>query len=558
MYAENDKKFVFVINEKAGIGRSLNAYGHTAIGLVGLIEKCHAIGDIALLEYRQAGGAPPALLSTYPVIVLRARNGSQLRRLRDEAAEAGLPVNYFTDVMNGDSAASQLEATRTTPIEQQEFILVGLFGPSDVLAPLTKRFSLMNGFNEVPAAPSQPPAQETIAAVEQRPYSGGAARNTLGTKAVHAGSPASRIGGAATVPIFQSTVFEYKEISDYHDIEYPRFNNLPNQIAVARKIAALEGGEDAIVTSSGMAAITTTLLTVLCKGGHCLVQECVYGGTHNFLTRDAGDFGITFDFIDVNRPETWAAKLRPNTRAIYVETLSNPLLQVADHPAVVEFAKAHGLLSIIDNTFATPVNFRPVEIGFDISLHSATKYLNGHSDLVAGAVVGRYALISNVRHRLNHLGGCLDPHACFLLERGLKTLVVRVLQQSESAFALAQFLAAQPQVARVNYPGLPSHPQHQLARKLFDQFGGMLSFELAGGAPAAEVLVKSVRLPIHAASLGGVETLVTRPATTSHSGISPEERARLGITDGLIRCSVGLETVEELIEDFTRVFRHNL
>lgn len=241
-----------------------------------------------------------------------------------------------------------------------------------------------------------------------------------------------------------------------------------------------------------------------------------------------------------------------------MEALSNPLLQVADHKAVVRFAKEHGLLSVIDNTFATPVNFRPIEHGFDISLHSATKYLNGHSDLVAGAITGQRALLSDIRHRLNHLGGCLDPHACFLLDRGLKTLVVRVQQQNENASALAHFLKNQSQVARVNYPGLASHPHHQIARELFEGFGGMLSFELAGGAAAADVVVKKVKLPIHAASLGGVETLVTRPAITSHSGISPEERARLGISDGLIRCSVGLETVDELIEDFADVFKRHL
>lgn len=543
MYAENSKKFVFVINEKVGMGSTLNAYGHTAIGLVGMLEKRKAMNEIEFLEYRQNGNVNSALLSTYPVIVLKARNSSQLRRLKDEAQEAGLPVNYFTHVMNGDSALGQLEATYSTPIEEQEFIVVGLFGPSHILAPLTKKFSLVKSFSELPVNTLQASSNAT-------------GNNALGTKAVHAGSPRPRINGSAAVPIFQSTVFEYKEISDYHDIEYPRFNNLPNQTALARKVAALENGEDAVVTASGMAAISTTLLTVLGKGDHFLVQECVYGGTHNFLTDDLGDFGITFDFIDVNKPATWEGKLRLNTKAIYVEAISNPLLQVGDHKAVVRFAKERGLISIIDNTFATPVNFRPIEIGFDISLHSATKYLNGHSDLVAGVVTSRRKLIERIRHRLNHFGGCPDPHACFLLDRGLKTLVLRVRQQNENALALAQFLMTQPQVARVNYPGLESHPQHKIARVLFEQFGGMLSFELVGGAAAAEIFVNSVKLPIHAASLGGVESLVTRPATTSHSGISPEERSSLGITDGLIRYSVGIETVEELIEDLSDVLRN--
>lgn len=538
MYAENQKKFVFIVNEKFNPGVMFNAYGHVALGLAGMLDRSNSLSEVEFLEYHQDGDPLPALLSTYPVIVLKAKNSSQLRRLRDDAQRANLPVNYFTHTMNGDSARGQLEATRSTPLEQQEFAVVALFGSQDVLTPLTKRFSLLGGFSAAPAdrqaAAKSPPADFSLA-----------------TKAVHAGDPRPRIGGSASIPIFQSTVFEYKKLNSYHDIEYPRFNSLPNQLAVAAKIAALENGEDAVVTASGMAAITTTLLTILGNGSHCLVQEGVYGGTHNFLTDDVGDFGITYDLIDANNPSSWGAKLLPNTRAIYVEAITNPLVHVADHRAVVNFAQTHGLISIIDNTFATPVNFRPLELGYDLSLHSATKYLNGHSDLVAGAAVGSREMISRIRHRLNHLGGCLDPHACFLLDRGLKTLVLRLHQQNESAYALARFLIKQPQVAAVNYPGLETHPHHDIARDLFGHFGGMLSFELKGGAIAAEEFVNGVKLPIHAASLGGVESLVTRPATTSHSGLSTEERARLGITDGLIRYSVGIEATDELIDDLS-------
>jgi cystathionine beta-lyase/cystathionine gamma-synthase len=379
--------------------------------------------------------------------------------------------------------------------------------------------------------------------------------SAIETKVVHAGVPRPRIAGSVAIPIFQSTVFEYKPLGSYHDIEYPRFNSLPNQLALGEKIASLENAEDAVPTASGMAAITTALLTVLGKGSHLLIQECVYGGTHNFLTDDIGDFGIAFDFIDAHQPETWKGKLLPNTRAIYVEAITNPLVQVADHEAVVKFAKEHQLISLIDNTFATPVNFRPISVGYDVVLHSATKYLNGHSDLVAGAIVGPTDLITKIRHRLNHLGGCLDPHACFLLDRGLKTLVLRVRQQNANAQALATFLETHPKIKKVNYPGLKSHPDHHHARRLFEGFGGMLSFELSGGAPASEYFVNNVTLPIHAASLGGVETLVTRPALTSHSGISAKERENLGIGDGLIRCSVGIEAVDELIDDFSRTLK---
>jgi cystathionine beta-lyase/cystathionine gamma-synthase len=232
--------------------------------------------------------------------------------------------------------------------------------------------------------------------------------------------------------------------------------------------------------------------------------------------------------------------------------MSNPLLQVPDLGAVVEFARTRGLVSLIDNTFASPVNFRPAEHEFDLSLHSCTKYLNGHSDIVAGAVIGRAHLVKQVKRRLDHLGGSLDPHAAFLLHRGIKTLALRVRFQNDSALAVAQFLERHPAVAAVNYPGLPSHQGHARARELFDGFGGVLSFELKDGVLEAQQLMKRLTLPIRAPSLGGVETLITRPATTSHSGMSRDDRRRLGISDHLIRLSVGIEAKEDLIEDFDR------
>jgi len=223
---------------------------------------------------------------------------------------------------------------------------------------------------------------------------------------------------------------------------------------------------------------------------------------------------------------------------------------VADHRAVDEFAKSRGIVSIIDNTFASPINFRPPEFGYDLSLHSCTKYLNGHSDIVAGAVIGKSELIKKVKHRLNHLGSSLDPHACFLLHRGMKTLALRMRQHNESALKIAKFLEDSKAVEKVNYPGLDSHPQHKRASELFDGFSGMMSFELRGGKDAAIRFIKSVAIPIAAPSLGGVETLITTPATTAHSGMSSEDRHRLGITDGLIRLSVEIESTEDIIEDF--------
>jgi cystathionine beta-lyase/cystathionine gamma-synthase len=371
----------------------------------------------------------------------------------------------------------------------------------------------------------------------------------LDTKLIHAGEPVPRILGAVALPIFQSVTFEHTGAPGYHDVRYIRLNNTPNHLALHQKLAALEGAEAALVTASGMAAISTTLLTVLAAGDHVLVQDCLYGGTHGFLTHECPSFGIAVDAIDANDPASWKQKLRPTTRAIYVETMTNPLLGVGDLPAVVEFARTHGVVSIIDNTFASPVNFRPPERGFDLSIHSCTKYMNGHDDIAAGAVIGGAAWIEKITHRLNHLGGSLDPHAAFLLHRGMKTLGVRVRHQNESALRIARFLADHPRVARVNYPGLESHPQHARARALFDGFGGALSFDLRGGVAAAERLLAAVRLAISAPSLGGVDTLIMRPAVISHANLSPQERARVGIGDGLVRLSVGLETTEDLIED---------
>jgi cystathionine beta-lyase/cystathionine gamma-synthase len=317
----------------------------------------------------------------------------------------------------------------------------------------------------------------------------------------------------------------------------------------------LENAEAALVAASGMAAITTTLLTVLSAGDHLLAQDCLYGGTHDFLTKDFSGLGLQFDFIDGDKPDSWKSKLTPNTKAIYVETMSNPLLQVSDLVAVSAFAREHGLVSLIDNTFASPINFRPAERGFDISLHSCTKYLNGHSDIVGGAVIGRADLVEKIKHKLDHLGGSMDPHAAFLLHRGMKTLALRVRYQNDSALKIARFLEEHSSIEKVNYPGLESHPAHQRARDLFDGFSGMLSFETRGGVEAAEQFIQKARLPIVAPSLGGVETLVTRPATTSHSGMSPEDRKRLGITDSLIRVSVGIEATEEIIEDFDQALK---
>jgi len=370
------------------------------------------------------------------------------------------------------------------------------------------------------------------------------------TKLIHAGEPEPRIEGAVSIPIFQTAMYETEGGSNYHDIRYIRLNNTPNHKALHTKLAALENAEAALVTASGMAAITTSLLTLLSAGDHLLIQDCLYGGTHDFINSHFSAFGLSFDFINGLDPEPWKDKIRPNTKAIYVETLSNPLLQMADLKAVITFAKEHGLVSLIDNTFATPINFRPSEMGFDLSLHSCSKYLNGHSDIVGGAVIGGADLIEKITHKLNHLGGTMDPHACFLLHRGLKTLALRVRHQNKSAQKIAGFLENHPAVKHVNYPGLQSYSRHSWAKEWLDGFGGMLCFEIDGGKDKAKQFMDNTHIPLIAPSLGGIETLLTRPAFTSHSGMSPEDRAGIGISDSLIRMSVGIESTEDIIADF--------
>jgi cystathionine beta-lyase/cystathionine gamma-synthase len=378
---------------------------------------------------------------------------------------------------------------------------------------------------------------------------------SLATRLVHSGEPSGAIEGAVTMPIFQSATYTHSGQGQYHAVRYARLNNTPNHDALHTKLADICGAEAALVTSSGMSAITTALLTVLGSGDQLLVQDTVYGGTHSFLRHDAPRLGIQAVAVDPQAPESWAAALTDQTRAIYVESMTNPLLQVADLEQVVAFARAHGLVSMIDNTFASPCNFRPVELGFDLSLHSATKYLNGHSDVVAGCVVGRAALVDQVRQKLNHLGGSLDPNACFLLQRGLKTLTLRVAQQNHNAMTLATLLRDHPAIGQVHYAGLPEHPQHQRAAALFQGFGGVLSFTLKGGVEAADAMIERLHLPQHAPSLGGVETLITRPATTSHAGLSPQERAEQGISDALVRLAVGIESSQDLCADFTQALQ---
>ena len=373
---------------------------------------------------------------------------------------------------------------------------------------------------------------------------------SMDTLAVHGGERRPGPEGSVVFPIYQGTVYEVEPGTSYHDLKYIRLNSTPSQRYLHDKLAAIEGAEAAVATSSGMAAVTTILLSLMRAGDHLLASDCLYGGTHDFLTGHAADLGWSFSFVDAGRPETWEAARTERTRVFLVETITNPLMRVGLLDQVADFGRRAGIVTVIDNTFASPVNFRPLQSGFDVVFHSATKYLGGHSDLVAGAVMGGADLIERVRQTLNHFGGSLDPHAGFLLARGIKTLALRVHAQNANALALARFLEDHPAVAAVNYPGLASHPDHAHAAKLLSGSGGMLSLRLRGGEQAAQALLDTVTLAYAAPSLGGVETLITRPAATSHAGMSLQDRDRLGITADLIRISSGIEGTQDLIGDF--------
>jgi cystathionine beta-lyase/cystathionine gamma-synthase len=372
----------------------------------------------------------------------------------------------------------------------------------------------------------------------------------IGTRLVHAGGYEHEVSGAVVMPIHRSAMYEETEQVD-GQVLYLRYHNTPDQRALAARLAVLEGTEDGVVLASGMAAISSTLLSVLRSGDHLLAQDCLYGGTHTFFTRDLPELGIEVDFVQGDEVANYERSCRPNTRAVYLETLANPLLHVTALDEIASWASRRGLVSIVDNTMATPLLFRPHEHGFDLSLHSATKYLNGHSDLVGGVVLGSRDRVRAVRDKAQCLGGSLDPAACYLLARGVKTLQVRMERASRTAEEIAAWLTGRPSVRRVHYPGLPDHPSHERARRLLDGWGALLAFEVEGRA-RAQAIQRALGLFTAAPSFGGVESLITRPLATSHSRMTDQERARRGIADGLLRVSVGLEDVEDLIDDLAR------
>lgn len=365
------------------------------------------------------------------------------------------------------------------------------------------------------------------------------------TLCIHAGTYLDKRTGGVNSPVFVSTAFSYPNPANEN--VYPRYFNVPNQKVIADKVAALEQGEEALVFGSGMAAISTLLFAWLKPSDHALFQADLYGGTYHFVASELRAFGIEVQFAAT--VQELKASVRPNTRLVYVESPSNPLLRCLDLAAVAAIAREGRLLSIIDNTFATPINQTPIELGIDVVMHSGTKYLNGHSDVNAGVVIASKAVIDRLReYAVNH-GGMLDAHACSQLERGLKTLALRVREHNHNAAQLAAFLQEHPAVARVNYPGLADHPDHEVARRQMRGFGGMLSFEMRNPS-RLDAMFERFGVATPALSLGGVETLVCIPSRTSHRTMSVAERRAAGISDGLVRVSVGIEDIGDLIADF--------
>jgi cystathionine beta-lyase/cystathionine gamma-synthase len=355
-------------------------------------------------------------------------------------------------------------------------------------------------------------------------------------------------GSPVVPPIVQSATFYWADPSD-GELVYTRWTNNPNQIEVAEKVAALEGMEAALALGSGMGAIASTLLALTRQGDHIAASSLLYGGTHTLLASELPLRGVETTFVDPVEGD-WEAALRPETRVVYLELPTNPSLRVPDPRPVVELAHARGITVVADVTFASPVNFRGAEVGIDVVVHSATKYLGGHADIIAGVVAGPRKIVDEVHRVSKFYGAVLDPHAAWLLDRGMRTLDVRVRRHNENAQKVAEWLSTQDAVARVDYPGLPSHPDHEVAKALMDGFGGMVSFVLKGGGPAADRFVSALRIALAAPSLGGVETLVSQPRYTSHVGLSEAEREASGVPDGFVRLSIGIEDASDLIADF--------
>jgi cystathionine gamma-synthase len=379
------------------------------------------------------------------------------------------------------------------------------------------------------------------------------------TRAVHAGEAREKAGNAVTTAIFQTATYAFRdsrELTEYMEgnierEEYGRYGN-PTQRAVEAKLAALDGGEAALLFSTGMCAITTTLLAMLGRGSHLVLTADGYRRTRQFCRTLLHRLGIDCTFVETGDYQALQDAIRPTTRLIFSESPTNPHLRVLDLERLVDIGRQHSVKIAIDSTFATPFNQRPLDFGIDLVLHSATKYLGGHNDLMAGVVVGSRGLISAIRDMQAMLGGITDPHTAYLLLRGLKTLGIRLRKQNENGMTVARFLEGHPRVRRVFYPGLSSHPDYKVACDQMRGFGGVVSFEIDGDLNTTSTFIDRLHIPFIAPSLGGVETLIEQPALMSYFEMTSEDRAAIGITDTLVRMSLGVEDADDLVGDLNQ------
>ncbi len=372
----------------------------------------------------------------------------------------------------------------------------------------------------------------------------------LNTRCIHDGELKDDKFKGAVSPLYLSTAYDYLEVVDH---KYPRYFNTPNQLALSKKISSLENCEKSLIFGSGIAAIFASMFSFLKTGDHVVFQSSLYGGTINLILKEFKKFNIEHTLVESLEIEDYKKEIKSNTKLIYIETPSNPLLQLIDLNAVSDLAKNNNLISIIDNTFASPINQNPSDFGIDVIVHSATKYLGGHSDILAGTISSSKILIDKILDSSINYGGNLSEHTVWLLERSIKTLFLRVKAQNKNAQKIADFLYVNDNVKSVYYPGLESHPQHELAKRQMNGFGGMLSF-LIKEEKKSDEFTRFLKIIKPAMSLGGVESTITSPALTSHSKISKEKREKFGISDGLLRFSVGIEDYEDLKNDLTQAF----
>ena len=375
----------------------------------------------------------------------------------------------------------------------------------------------------------------------QRPHA-------LPTLAVHAGEGAHEADAPVVTPLYQSVNY-VTDVGGSQGLRYPGYGNAPNAELVQKRLAALDKAEACLVLSSGMGATACALLALLRPGDHLLACRSIYGGTLQLLTQEFAALGINVTLVDPHEPRAWRKRVRKETRAVFLESPVNPTCRVLDLRPVSYLTQENGLALVVDSTFASPVNFRPLEHGADVVIHSTTKFLNGHHDVLGGAVLGSAPYIEEVRQKMMVWGQGPDPFACWMLERGLKTLDVRVQRQNENAMRIARWGEERKEVRVVHYPGLESHPDHEIATFQMDGYGGMLGLEFGAGARAADRFIRKLRLFRHAPSLGGVDSVVSEPRHSSHSHLTQDERTKLGILDGFVRLSVGIESADDLIAD---------